>query len=256
MVAVGSKNPVKLEAVRRAFSLAFETHTIQIVPYDVPSGVSAQPWGDSETREGALNRAHAACISHLRASGFTPDYAVGLEGGVEDDLVASRHRSSPVKCLPHHETQCFAWFVILHGEGTEQKIGMARSATVTLPHRVVALMKGDPPMELGEADDLVFNEVNSKHKGGTVVKLTAGLIDRTEYYVHALKLALAPFLHDQTGLYDVPEPPPKAQWWSDLCYTHQTKAITLVCSHIIPGAAICLLTLLALKGVGRSIRVV
>ena len=57
---------------------------------------------------------------------------------------------------------------------------------------------------------MIFKEVNSKQKGGTVVKLTAGLIDRTEYYVHALKLALAPFLHDDTALYARPEAPAPA----------------------------------------------
>ena len=32
-------------------------------------------------------------------------------------------------------------------------------------------------------------------------KLTKGLIDRTVYYEHAMHLAIAPFLHDEVGLY-------------------------------------------------------
>ena len=56
-------------------------------------------------------------------------------------------------------------------------------------------------MELGDADDAVFNDTNSKQKGGTVGKLTHGAIDRTAYYVHALHMALIPFLHDDAGLY-------------------------------------------------------
>ena len=57
-------------------------------------------------------------------------------------------------------------------------------------------------MELGDADDAVFKTVNSKQKGGTIGKVTHGLLDRTHYYEHALLCALAPFLHDASGLYE------------------------------------------------------
>ena len=63
-------------------------------------------------------------------------------------------------------------------------------------------MRGSQPRELGDADDAVFNEVNSKQKGGTVAKATKGMMDRTAYYVHALHCALASFVHDDTRLYE------------------------------------------------------
>jgi len=205
-VAVGSKNPVKVESVRRAFSAAFADAAVNIFPYDVSSGVSDQPWGDRETREGALNRARACQLACHRETGAPPAFAVGLEGGVADDHVADEHPHAALGevRLPEAVVQCFAWMVILRGED----VAMGRTATVTLPSKVVSLMRADPPLELGAADDKVFNEINSKQKGGTVVKLTRGLIDRTEYYEHALKLALAPFLHDESGLYAEPPPPP------------------------------------------------
>ena len=56
-------------------------------------------------------------------------------------------------------------------------------------------------MELGDADDKVFQDINSKQKGGTIGKCTKGLIDRTQYYEHALACALVPFIHDGSGLY-------------------------------------------------------
>ena len=56
-------------------------------------------------------------------------------------------------------------------------------------------------MELGHADDVVFKDKNSKQKGGTVGKLTDGLVDRTEYYRHAMLMALIPFLDVNSGLY-------------------------------------------------------
>jgi len=54
-------------------------------------------------------------------------------------------------------------------------------------------------MELGQADDEVFYEDNSKQKGGSVGILTKGKLNRTEYYQQAVLLALIPFL--QKNLY-------------------------------------------------------
>ena len=49
----------------------------------------------------------------------------------------------------------------------------------------------------------ITDRTNSKQKGGTVAKVTKGMIDRTAYYEHALHLALVPFVHDEStpGLY-------------------------------------------------------
>ena len=78
-IAVGSKNPVKVEAARRAFAAAFADATLELFPYDVSSGVNDQPWSDSETREGAINRAHAAAAAHREYAGSSPTFSVGLE---------------------------------------------------------------------------------------------------------------------------------------------------------------------------------
>ena len=78
-VAVGSKNPVKVAAVRQAFFRAFPDRPLVCVGHDVPSGVPDQPWGRDETQSGALQRARGACMAETGA-----DYAVGIEGGVEE----------------------------------------------------------------------------------------------------------------------------------------------------------------------------
>jgi non-canonical (house-cleaning) NTP pyrophosphatase len=56
-------------------------------------------------------------------------------------------------------------------------------------------------MELGHADDLVFQAQNSKQKGGSVGLLTHGLLTREGYYQQAMVLALIPFLNE--SLYPV-----------------------------------------------------
>ncbi|HIC98943.1 MAG TPA: DUF84 family protein [Pyrodictiaceae archaeon] len=60
VVALGSKNPVKVYAVSRIMRLLCNP---QVVAVDVPSGVNAQPCGLAETLLGALNRASQAIAS-------------------------------------------------------------------------------------------------------------------------------------------------------------------------------------------------
>lgn len=205
-VAVGSTNPVKTNSVRAAFEQAFSGEKVDVQGFDVPSGISEQPWGDHETRSGALNRALAAAAAFQTAYGHEPVFAVGLEGGVIDDDLAAAHPAVP-GLLP--EVQCFAWMAVLRSDARPglPKWGLSRTATFQLPPKVVALMRGaggQPPLELGHADDAVFGDVNSKQKGGTVGNVTKGVVDRTEYYLHALHLALASFIHDDTHVYAQP----------------------------------------------------
>ena len=70
-------------------------------------------------------------------------------------------------------------------------------------------------VELGEATDTVFARVNSKHHDGTVGILTGGLIGRSEYYQHALILALIPFLPHNRPLFAPAKPPAGAEAAAD-----------------------------------------
>lgn len=216
-VAVGSTNPVKVAAVKAAFASVFleQIETIDVVALEVSSGIDAQPWSDDLTRQGSLNRAQAALEKYEEAHGKRPDYAVGIEGGVEEEDIAFvqevQPTPAPLSSLPDDTVHCFAWLSVLrHPADADARWGLSRTATVMLPPKIVSLMKGDEKLELGDADDRVFSEVNSKQKGGTVVKLTNGVIDRTAYYEHAMTFALAPFLHDESGLYAPVAPPPAA----------------------------------------------
>ena len=184
-VAVGSKNPVKVAAVRQAFFRAFPDRPLVCVGHDVPSGVPDQPWGRDDTQSGARQRACGALRAETGA-----DYAVGIEGGVVDVFDGLRS---------------VAYVAIRRGR--DLRISVEHTASFKLPPRVERLVRGREPghgkLELGAACDLVFNETNSKQRGGTVGAVTRGLLDRTAYYEHAVVCALAPFLHDDSGLYDV-----------------------------------------------------
>lgn len=57
-IYVGSKNPTKVDSVKRVFPEA------EVVGMEVESKVAAQPFSDEETLEGAVNRARE-CASHI-----------------------------------------------------------------------------------------------------------------------------------------------------------------------------------------------
>ena len=72
-----------------------------------------------------------------------------------------------------------------------QATGIGQSSR--LPQKISHLILNEK-VELGHADDMVFNRVNSKQGSGTVGILTNHLITRSEYYDHALILALISFI--------------------------------------------------------------
>ena len=161
-VAVGSLNPVKVGAVRAAIEhSALHTGVLEVEGFDVPSGVPDQPWGDLETRQGAIARAQRCADAYKAAHGELPEFAVGLEGGVLTDDLASVH---PGVAGLASVLQCFAWMAVLRPKPVQGRPswGFARTGSFEVPPRIVALMRSG--MELGDADDKIFGELNSKQK--------------------------------------------------------------------------------------------
>ena len=99
------------------------------------------------------------------------DYWVGIEGGIEEAVEGMA---------------AFAWIVVL-ADGRE---GRGRSGTFFLPGPVVRLVRQGT--ELGDANDLVFGRQNSKQDEGAIGLLTAGVVNRTQLYEHAMIMALLP----------------------------------------------------------------
>jgi inosine/xanthosine triphosphatase len=166
-VIVASTNPVKINTARLGFTRMFPAEAFTFQGTSVPSGVSDQPMTDAETLLGARTRAQNARKNHPAA-----DYWVGLEGGVHprDQIL-----------------DAFAWIVVLSRTHECE----SRTATFQLPPKVAQLVHQG--IELGHADDQVFGRSNSKQTNGAVGLLTHDLIDRTDYYAHALTLALVAF---------------------------------------------------------------
>mmetsp|Transcript_30492 Transcript_30492/g.42474 ORF Transcript_30492/g.42474 Transcript_30492/m.42474 type:complete len:142 (+) Transcript_30492:150-575(+) len=133
---------------------------------------------DAETLKGARNRAtNALQAVRKELKEENVDFSVGLEGGLNlgedgDSLV------------------CHAWMCVLCVK--TGKASVARTASFMIPPKVTQLIR-DKKMELGEADDIVFKRTKSGQGSGTVGILTHNLIDRCEYYRHALIMALIPY---------------------------------------------------------------
>jgi inosine/xanthosine triphosphatase len=166
-VYIGSTNPVKITSVKESFSRVFPGKKFEFTGVSIDSKVGHQPMNDEETLLGARNRAIG-----LKEKFQDGIFWVGIEGGVE---------------LLDDEMYAFAWMYIIGLNG----IGKARTASFEIPYPIKHLViKG---YELGVADDMVFNRKNSKQKDGAVGILTGQLINRSQYYEHAMILALIPF---------------------------------------------------------------
>jgi inosine/xanthosine triphosphatase len=146
----------------------FPDEDFHIDPFSsVPSGVPDQPMTDEETLQGAVTRAE-----NMKAVAPEADFWIGVEGGCDhlgDDLVA------------------FAWIRIV----SRVRSGQARTAQFRLPPAVSALVESG--MELGDADDRIFGERNSKQGSGAVGLLTGDVETRATFYEQAVVLALIPF---------------------------------------------------------------
>jgi inosine/xanthosine triphosphatase len=170
-IAVGSQNPVKIEATKEAFLAIWPHEEFKIEGVSVPSGVSNQPMSDEESITGAKNRAKAA----LQETGA--DYGVGLEGGLQE--------------IKGVWFDC-GWVVIVDKEGSE---GIGATVKMETPPKAIDMIKQGK--ELGEVMDILFERTNTKQAEGHFGLMTHNAITRTRGLRDAVISALARFLQPQ-----------------------------------------------------------
>lgn len=174
-VAVGSKNPVKIEAVRMAFTDVWPDIEWEVMDSDVTSGVSDQPMSDKESIKGATQRAKRS------RKLLDADFGVGLEGGLQ------KHGKEYVDS---------GWIVVVAKDG---KVGIGSSVRMHTPHKMMKMVI-EEGKELGEVCDIVFKRQNTKQAEGQFGLMTKNLITRTEGYRQGVISALVRFIHPD--LYD------------------------------------------------------
>ena len=164
--AVGSTNPAKLEAVHRALARLAPGCTVEGV--EVTSGAGAQPFGDAQTRSGALERARAALAK------TDADVGLGLEGGVIFE--------GPAPWL-------VSWVAVVDRAG---RAGEASGLRMPLPPSSAARLRAGS--ELGDVIDELFAVHLSKQQAGAVGLLTEGFVSRTDAFADLVAMACAPLL--------------------------------------------------------------
>lgn len=169
-VAVGSSNPVKVEAVRGAFSNYFRD--LEVLEVEVRSGVSSHPLGRDVVR-GAVNRALKA-----QREGDA-DFGVGLEGGT---VV---YGSRVFNC---------GWCAIVDRDG---EVHLASSGWWECPPLIYdELRRG---REMGEVIDEITGSEGVDEQEGAIGVYSRGVITRKGITEDAVVQALIPFLN--RGLY-------------------------------------------------------
>ncbi|MET1128698.1 MAG: inosine/xanthosine triphosphatase [Thermoproteota archaeon] len=166
-VAVGSSNAVKVNAVKKAFSLICRP---DVKGVEVEIGVPRQPLGFSEILAGATNRALKA-LEVLNA-----DYGVGVEAGAVMEWTGY-----PL------ELQVA---VVINRQGNAS-VGV--SPAFPLPPRWRSeLLAG---LELGEIASRELKRQNIGRRLGLIGYLTGGLVTRTDLTYFAVVMALTPWIH-------------------------------------------------------------
>lgn len=168
-VAVGSQNPVKIEAAKRAFKKVFGN--CEVFGTLVSSGVPDMPMSFEEAVRGAKNRAKRA-LGKLGT-----DFGVGFEGGLEQTSMG---------------TFLCGFVAVVDKKG---RWGFGKGSGLFLPKSVVEKVKEGK--ELGDVMDKIGGVKNTKQHEGATGFFTRGLIPRTQSFEHTLIYALSRFMREE-----------------------------------------------------------
>ena len=168
VVAVGTKNPAKIDGVRRAFAKYYKE--VEVRPVDSSKVSKAQPRGLDEMTAGAAARARYA----LSVAGG--DFGVGVEAGI--------FTIGPV----YFDNQVGA---VADKEG---KVTLGHSAGYMLPKEAMEkLLEEGRELERWAEEVSGINEVGDK--GGVINFLTNGVMKRADLTEQCVVTALAPRFH-------------------------------------------------------------
>ena len=170
-INVGSKNPIKLGAVKEAFSLYFDKLIVN--GFEVDSRVNPQPKKLEEITQGAVNRA---------VKSFDDcDYSVGIESGI---FPVNRTLTG------YTNMSCSA---IYNGK---KIVGMGLSPGFELPEFVIKeIFHGGN--EVAKIFDREFNRQNIGKEGGAISILSKGKYFRKELHRGAPIMALFPIINKE-----------------------------------------------------------
>ncbi|WP_044640922.1 DUF84 family protein [Risungbinella massiliensis] len=166
-VAVGTTNKAKIGAVQTVLP------TIPIVPLSVPSDVSAQPFSDEETLQGAKNRA-----IHVLQAAADAEVGIGLEGGVQETEVGL------FLCN---------WGALTDGQNTF----IAGGARILLPIEFREPLRNG--QELADLVDQYATRRDVRNQEGAMGILTEGWLKRRDVFAQIVQMLVGQYLHHHKG---------------------------------------------------------
>ena len=166
-IHVGSKNEVKVSAVREVIAGYPFLSGAEVAGLDVPSGVSSQPTSLDETIRGAINRAKA-CFD-----------GADLSFGIESGIVPVPH----TKTGHMDVTACVVW------DGRDHHLGL--SSLFECPKDVTLLITTTGcDMQTAFLRCGYTTNPNLGSAEGAIGILTKGRVTRKDYTMQALRMAL------------------------------------------------------------------
>jgi len=168
LVAAGTKNPAKLEGIRRAFMKYFTD--VELRPVDSTRFAKAQPRGLEEMTSGATARAKFALSN---AGG---DFGVGVEAGIF--TIGDVYFDNQVAA-------------IVDSSG---KVSLGHSAGYSLPREAMEKLFSEG-MELERWAESISGIDEVGDKGGLIQHLTKGRMTRADLTEQCVVTALIPWLH-------------------------------------------------------------
>ncbi len=172
IIAVGSTNIVKIDAVESAFKRVFPDTPIRAIGREVVSFVRHQPFYDGECITGARHRAHQALLKDTEA-----DFAVGIESGI---------------CRAGYWWFERGWVTVVRKDLAE---GIASTASCIIPDEVAESLRSNPDDGLGSLLDRRLNRTDVKCAEGYIGVVTNSILTRSSLYVDAVILACVPFIN-------------------------------------------------------------
>jgi inosine/xanthosine triphosphatase len=168
ILAVGTKNPAKIDGVRLAFSRYYSD--IDVRPVDSSSVAKAQPRGLEEMTAGATARAKFAL------SKVGGDFGIGVEAGIF--TIGDVYFDNQVAAIAD----------------PSGKVSLGHSAGYSLPKKDMdRLFKDGRELERWAEEVSGIKEVGDK--GGLIKHLTRGRLTRTDLTEQCVITALIPWLH-------------------------------------------------------------
>lgn len=165
-IAVGSRNPTKVEGIRRAFEEFFGK--VEIYSFEVKTSIPPQPF-DEQTILGAIERAKKCYREEF-------NFSVGLEAGLFR--------------VPYTTTGYVDFQVAAVYDGKRLSIGFGPG--FEYPKVVIdEVLKGK---EVGKVMEEITGIKDIGKKFGAIHFLSKGVISRVDISATAVKMALLPFV--------------------------------------------------------------